>query len=298
MRRTKGNYTKLAMVVALAGSQGMLMAQESIDEVVITGSRIRTTGMDMPNPVTVVTREEIDIISPTTMIEGLAELPQFFGSSTTQNTGGFFTSTGAGSLNLRGLNSKRTLQLLDGRRVVQSTIFGGPDINLFPENVIRTIETVTGGATAAYGTDAVAGVVNFILDTNYRGFRGSIQGGETAKGHNQNYEVTFGAGFALGDKTHVLLNVEKAEQDPIWGKEVLEYDWYRERSLLENPDTANRGTTPGNPFFLPATRVRSIAYDADGIFHLPAAAGGSQILDRSGNPSPLVRGDLCNAHGC
>ena len=68
------------------------------------------------------------------------------------------TSDGAGSLNLRGLNSKRTLQLLDGRRVVQSTIFGGPDINLFPSNVVRTVETVTGGATAAYGTDAVAGV--------------------------------------------------------------------------------------------------------------------------------------------
>src|SRR5690606_13692820 len=129
---------------------------------------------------------EVNIIAPTTLIEGLSELPQFFGSSTTQNPGGFFTTTGGGSLNLRGLNSKRTLQLLDGRRVVQSTIFGGPDINLFPENVIRTVETVTGGATAAYGTDAVAGVVNFILDTSYEGIRGSVQGGENSKGHGSN----------------------------------------------------------------------------------------------------------------
>ena len=63
------------------------------------------------------TRDELSIIAPTNMIEGLAELPQFYGSSTTQNPGGFFTTTGAGSLNLRGLQSKRTLQLLDGRRV-------------------------------------------------------------------------------------------------------------------------------------------------------------------------------------
>src|SRR5690606_34002736 len=98
--------------------------------------------------------------------------------------------------------------------------------------------------------------------------------------------------------THVLLNVEKAEQDPIWGDEVLDYDWYQARSLIENPDTANRGTSPDNPFFLPATQVRSRMYDADGIFHLPDAAGGPRILDRNGSPSPFVLGDLCNTNGC
>jgi iron complex outermembrane receptor protein len=292
---------RLAIMLVAVAAQSQVHAQaaeEDLEEVVITGSRIRTTGMETPNPITVVTREEIDILSPTTMVEGLAELPQFFGSNTTQNTGGFFTSAGAGSLNLRGLNSKRTLQLLNARRVVPSTIFGGPDINLFPENVIRTVETVTGGATAAYGTDAVAGVVNFMLDTSYTGFRGRVQGGENKEGHNQNHEISLGGGFALGARTHVLLNFEKAEQDPIWGEDVLDYDWYRQRSLIENPDTAGRGTTPENPFFLPATRVRSRLYDADGIFHLPANAGGPQILDQSGNPSPFILGDLCNAHGC
>lgn len=299
-RRLKAPRLSLAVLMALAGIQGIQAqeADEALEEIVVTGSRIRTTGMEMPNPVTVVTRDEINVISPTTMIEGLAELPQFYGSSTTQNPGGFFTTTGGGSLNLRGLNSKRTLQLLDGRRVVQSTIFGGPDINLFPENVIRTVETVTGGATSAYGTDAVAGVVNFILDTDYTGIRGSVQGGETSKGHNQNYEYSLGGGFAIGDRTHVLLNAEKAEQDPIWGSEVLEYDWYQARSLIENPDTAGRGTSPDNPFFLPATQVRSRLYDADGIFHLPPAAGGPQILDRNANPSPYILGDLCNTNGC
>lgn len=292
----------IAITLALAGAQGAAYAQEStgavLEEVLITGSRIRTSGMETPNPVTVVTREEIDILSPTTMIEGLAELPQFYGSNTTQNPGGFFTTTGAGTLNLRGLQGKRTLQLLDGRRVVPSTIFGGPDINLFPEQVVRTIETVTGGATAAYGTDAVAGAVNFILDTNFEGFRGSAQTGQTEKGHNENYEVSFGAGFSLGQRTHLLLSAERSEQDPVWGNQILEYDWYQARSLIENPDTVNRGTSPDNPFFLPASMVRSRNYSLDGIFHLPDSAGGPQILDANGNPSPFILGDLCNDHGC
>src|SRR5690606_16984710 len=147
----------IAIALAIAGAEGTVHAQTedaAVEEVVVTGSRLRPTGMDTPNPVTIVTPEEINLLSPTTMVEGLAQLPQFFMSNTTANTGGFFTSPGAGTLNLRGLQGKRTLSLLDGRRIVSSTIFGGPDINLFPEQLIRTVETVTGGATAAYGTDA------------------------------------------------------------------------------------------------------------------------------------------------
>lgn len=290
----------LAIMIAASGGQGTVYAQddvEGLEEVVITGSRIRTSGMETPNPVTVVTRDEIDIIAPTTMIEGLAELPQFYGSATTQNPDAFFTSTGAGSLNLRGLQSKRTLQLLDGRRVVPSTIFGGPDINLFPENVVRTIESVTGGASAAYGTDAVAGVVNFILDTDYEGYRARVQVGETAEGDNSNHEVSFGAGFALTDDTHVLVSLEKSEQDPIWKDDILGYDWFTNRGLIENPD-ANAGSSQSNPFYIAVDDIRSLNYDINGIFHLPAAAGGSQILDDNGNPSPYVNGSPCNTHGC
>src|SRR5262245_46905448 len=203
-----------------AAAQQNAAAQENVgDEILVTGSRLRTSGIDMPNPVTVVTKDEISVVAPTNLIEGLSELPQFYLSSTTQTPSPFFTSDGAGCLNLRGLNCKRTLQLLDGRRVVQSTIFGGPDINLFPSNVIRTVESVTGGATAAYGTDAVSGVVNFILDTNFEGFRANLSGGANDQRDGNHYETSFAAGFALGenDKTHLLISLEKAEQDPIWG---------------------------------------------------------------------------------
>jgi outer membrane receptor protein involved in Fe transport len=291
----------VAIIVALGATRETLLGQEtdspSLEEIIVTGSRLRASGMDMPNPVTVVSREEVSVIAPTNLVEGLAELPQFYGSNTTQNTGNFFVTEGAGSLNLRGLQSKRTLQLLNGRRVVQSTIFGGPDINLFPENVISSVETVTGGASAAYGTDAVAGAVNFILDTDFEGFKANVSGGANDKGHGDHYEASFGAGFALGDKTHLLVSLERSEQDPIGGRQALEYDWYRARALLENT-APGAGTTRDNPAFIPYDQVRNLSASLDGILHLPAAAGGAQILDANGTPSPYVLGSPCNAHGC
>jgi iron complex outermembrane recepter protein len=300
-----GPYRKsrLAVIMAALGAAqtaGQAQEQESPpapEEVIVTGSRLRTSGMDMPNPVTVVTREEVSVIAPTNLVEGMAELPQFYGSNTTQSPGNFFVTEGAGSLNLRGLQSKRTLQLLNGRRVVQSTIFGGPDVNLFPENVISSVETVTGGASAAYGTDAVAGAVNFILDTDFEGFRANISGGENDKGHGEHYEVSFGAGFAIGENTHLLVSLERSEQDPIGGEQTREYDWYRARALLENT-APGAGTTPDNPAFVPYDQVRNLSASLDGILFLPPAAGGNQRLDANGNPSPFVLGTPCNAHGC
>ena len=303
-----GRTSRLAAaIIAALGAQAVVQAQDNApaqqnvaaqenvgDEIVVTGSRLRTNGMDMPNPVSVVTQDEISIVAPTNLIEGLAELPQFNLSSTTQNPSPFFTSDGAGSLNLRGLNSKRTLQLLNGRRVVQSTIFGGPDINLFPSNVIRSIETVTGGATAAYGTDAVAGAVNFILDTDFEGFRANLGAGANDQGDGDHYEASFAAGFALGenDKTHLLVSLEKNEQDPIWRNQIYDYGWYHARGLVNSP-AAGAGTSPDNPFYIPVSDLYSADYSLDGIVHLPAAAGGDQILDRNGNPSPFVNGSPC-----
>ncbi len=275
------------------------IAQEPVpEEVVVTGSRItNTNGMDTPVPVTVVTPTELSVLAPTNLIEGLSELPQFYGSATTQTPSPFFTSTGAGSLDLRGLQSKRTLQLLDGRRIVSSTIFGGPDINMFPENVLRSVETVTGGASAAYGTDAVAGVVNFVLDKQLKGIKANVQYGANSEGDNKNYKASVGGGFDAGKKTHILFNVEKERQDPIWSTDVLHYDWYTNRGLINNP-AAGAGSSQDNPFFIAVDDVRALGYDIDGIFYLPTAAGGTQILDANANPSPYVRGNPCSTSGC
>jgi outer membrane receptor protein involved in Fe transport len=268
----------------------------SLEEITVTGSRLRTTGMDTPTPVNVVVLDEIEVSSPTTVVEGLAELPQFFGSNTTQNTGGFFNTSGAGSLNLRGLQSKRTLQLLDGRRVVPSTIFGGPDVNLFPETLLRSVETVTGGASAAYGTDAVAGVVNFILNTEYEGIKGNVQWGETRRGHNENKEYQIAGGFAVTDRTHVLFSAEKGEQDPIYGYQLGEYEWYHSTGLVKNP-SPTAGTTPDNPFFIPVNNLYTTTASPDGILRF-ADPVGWYTFDGNGYAIPYVKGTgLCTSNG-
>ncbi|MBN1832314.1 MAG: TonB-dependent receptor, partial [Deltaproteobacteria bacterium] len=268
-----------------------------LEDMVVTGSILRTKGMDMPTPVTVMTVEELDLLSPTTLIEGLAELPQFFNSATTQQPSAFFESSGAGTLNLRGLEGKRTLQLLNGRRVVQSTLFGGPDINLFPEFLMESMETVTGGASAQYGTNAVAGAVNFILDTDYEGVKVKYQFGENEKGHGETYELQVAAGFALGDKTHVLVSVEKTGQEDIFGKRH-EYGWYDGSSLLPNPDPG-AGSSPDNPYWLSYPDVRPLTDSRGGILFFPDSAGGMRIWDEStGAFEPFVMGDVCNAYGC
>ena len=267
----------------------------TLEEISVTGSRIRTSGMDTPTPVTVITVNEIDNSSPTTMIEGLAELPMFYGSNTTQSTGGFFETTGAGTLNLRGLQGKRTLTLLDGRRVVPSTIFGGPDINLFPELLLRSFETVTGGASAAYGTDAVAGVTNFILNTDYEGIKGHVQWGETELHNNKNYELEIAGGFALTDSTRVLFSAEKAEQDPIYGDQIGKYDWYDSIGLVPNP-SAGAGSSRDNPYYIPVRKLYSNTGSINGILTFPASAGGWYTFDGAGNAVPYVKSTgLCTS---
>jgi len=170
----------VAMAVAIAISAENVRAaqastpaaEQELGEVVVTGSRITgSVGMTTPTPVTAVTADELAALSPSTLISAMSQLPQFYGNSNNDVRSGFFGSGGSGNLNLRGLNtggqSGRTLTLLNGRRIVPGTGIGTVDINILPSALLKRVDTVTGGASAAYGTDAVAGAVNFIVDTEY-----------------------------------------------------------------------------------------------------------------------------------
>ena len=157
-----------------ASANGTTAPPQAEQGIVVTGTRITVpAGMESPVPVTEVQAEQLEAMDPSSLINSLGQLPQFFGN-TTPNNSNFFTRGGTGNLNLRGLGPNRTLTLLNGRRMPASSAFGGVDINVFPKAMIKSIETVTGGASAAYGTDAVAGVVNFILDTDYTGIEADV----------------------------------------------------------------------------------------------------------------------------
>lgn len=161
------------LAAAIAGINGSAYGQdqqaEALEEVVVTGSRIRATGMETPTPVTAVDALELATMAPGNMIESLSQLPLFLNNAQPQTQFNFAGSAGASNLNLRGIGSQRTLVLLDGRRVTPSSRTNTVDINLFPDAMIRRVETVTGGASAAYGTDAGAGAEQFIVPVRWYG---------------------------------------------------------------------------------------------------------------------------------
>lgn len=199
------SVSALALAMAAAPALAQSSDQE-LETVVVSGSRLVTNGNQAPTPVTVVSTEQLQMAAPRSVADGLLQLPAFNGSSSVQNQStGTTGSNGATNLNLRGLGTQRTLVLLDGRRVPSNNFQGSVDVQQLPESLIQRVDVVTGGASAAYGSDAVAGVVNFILNTKYEGFKADVQGGISQYGDNDNYKValTYGDSF-LGGRLHVV----------------------------------------------------------------------------------------------
>lgn len=278
-----------AIVAALG--LGMIAAQAEerpLEEVIITGSRLQATGMQSPTPVTAVAITELSAMAPGALVEGLSQLPQFYGNGTPASlTRGsvvesWFTRGGYGNLDMRGLGINRTLTLLNSRRMISSTAFGGVDINVFPEAMIRSVESVTGGASAAYGTDAIAGVTNFILDTEFTGFQAHIQGGETSRGDSANQEGSIAYGTSLGDRAHILLSAEKFEQDGIFN--YKDRNWYKAWGTIPDPSNSNR--------LLIRPQLVSRNSTFDGIIFAPGTSLNGMQFQRDGSVVPFENSDL------
>ena len=182
------------------------------EAIVVTGSRVMRDGTQAPTPVTVVGSDLLEQRASTNVADTLNELPAFrplVTPATQQAVGG---NVGARVLDLRGLGGERTLVLLDGKRFVPSTQKGTVDINLIPTALVQRAEIVTGGASAAYGSDAVAGVVNFILDKDFEGLRGTAQYGISQEGDNDDYfaSLAWGTSFASG-RGHFMIAGEYSD---------------------------------------------------------------------------------------
>ncbi len=148
-------------------------------DIVVTGSRITSSGFTAPTPTTVIGAEQIENNAQPNIFNTIAQLPSLQGS-TGVTTGTNSTSSGTqglSSFSLRGLGTIRTLTLLDGQRVVGANVTGVPDISQCPQLLIERVDVVTGGASASYGSDAVGGVVNFITNKRFTGLKGNDQGG-------------------------------------------------------------------------------------------------------------------------
>jgi outer membrane receptor protein involved in Fe transport len=223
-----------AMAVALlsgapALAQDAQTAQPAPTEsdITVTGSRIQRDGYQAPTPLTVINSEDIEATAPANVADFVNDIPSLVGSVTpaTSNLNISAGTAGVNALNLRALGSARTLVLLDGQRSVGSTLGGLVDVNTFPQGLIKSVEIVTGGASAAYGSDAVSGVVNFILDKEYSGIKGSAEYGITTYGDAPSYRFNLTAGTSFADgRGHILLNGEIAVKE---GLHSVPRDWNR-----------------------------------------------------------------------
>jgi iron complex outermembrane recepter protein len=266
-------------------------AQAELDEVLITGSRIQRSGMTTPTPVTSLTAEELSYMAPTTLIDALDQLPQFIGNTTPATVNTWTGNAGASILNMRGIGSNRTLMLLHGRRIVPSTRLGTTDVNLFPEAIIRRVESVTGGASAAYGSDAVAGVVNFILDTDYEGFQVNLQGGQTSRSQGENWKLSAAGGLPLGERSHLVVAGDYYEHDGI--RNLDKYDWYQDWGMVTNPAWSASDPPGTNPQRIYVPNLRSRNTTEGGLITSGALAGTHFLQD--GTPAPFESGDLVGA---
>lgn len=189
-------------------------APESVQEngeVVVTGSRIARRDFVAESPIITVTQEFVQNTGPTTIEQSLNSLPQFQATlgaqSNTLNTFGGATGGARSSANLRGLGPSRTLILFDGRRLQPSDVQGTIDLNTLSPALLSNVEVITGGASAVYGSDAVAGVVNFLFNNRFRGLELQADFGVTQEGDggSQSVSLAYGTAFA-GDRGRLFLS--------------------------------------------------------------------------------------------
>ncbi|HKQ45464.1 MAG TPA: TonB-dependent receptor [Rhizomicrobium sp.] len=246
-----------AIFTALAVSAQAQQPAENVESVVVSGSRISIGGFEAPTPVTVVDTEKLQSNAYGHIADSIRQLPQvnsnptsFGASQGSANTG----NAGANLLNLRNLGNNRTLILFDGQRIVNSNLTGGVDTTTLPSAIVSRVDVVTGGASAAWGSDAVAGVVNFVIDKNFVGFKGKIQGGETTSGlvRSISADAVWGSNF-FGDRGHLELAASfNKRPDTVL---LIEQKWYRGTFLVANPGVTAATATNATPQFVLADHV-------------------------------------------
>ncbi|OYY90222.1 MAG: hypothetical protein B7Y45_08950 [Sphingomonas sp. 28-66-16] len=247
-------------------------AAEKEAEIVVTGSRVVRNGYNAPTPVSVVTEKEIKAEAPANISDFVNTLPSVRGSSTAANSNGSLSNglAGVASVNLRSLGAQRTLVLFDGQRSVASATSGVVDVNTFPQALIERVEIVTGGASSAYGSDAVSGVINFILNKKYTGFKADYEYGVTTYGDGPNHKIslTAGTGFA-GGKGHILVSGEYFKQD---GIQSIDRAWNDAGFFqIDNPAysagacTDNNAATPCVPARLIQSGIGTSQFTAGGL---------------------------------
>lgn len=205
--------TQILSGVAVLAVAAPAMAQNTLEEVTVTGTRIAKPDAVSTSPITTVSAETLEQLNTVNLESSLRQLPQFLPGATEFINNG---NPGAATINLRGLGSNRTLVLMDGKRLPPFGTSGSVDINLIPAPLIDRIDIVTGGASAVYGSDAIAGVVNFITKKDFEGVEVGANISQYGEGDGQvvSAAMTAGSSFA-DDRGSAIISFGYTKRDPV-----------------------------------------------------------------------------------
>lgn len=217
------------------------------DRIVVTGSRIQSS-FDRPTPVTLLSADRLEDRGITNLGDALNELPSFRASNTPATSGlnpAAGLNIGGRILDLRGLGAVRTLTLVDGRRFVPSTTQATVDTNMIPSIMLSRAEVVTGGASAVYGSDAVSGVVNLLIDNRFTGFKVNGQLGISNEDDNFTRQFGLAAGWEIGSNLHLVVGGEWEKADGI--DACRDRDWCVNGLTIIGRNALSSGQTPTRP---------------------------------------------------
>ena len=278
----------------LALSAGAAMAQEGVEQVVVSSTRLQNAGFDAPTPTTVVSAADLEAQAKPSIFDAITQLPALQGSTGVgYNTGSTTTGLiGLSALNLRGLSALRTLVLMDSERVVPANFNGVVDVSQMPQLLIQRVDVVTGGASASWGSDAISGVVNFVTDKKFEGFKMNAQAGLSTYGDagNMLFQAAAGTSFA-GGRGHFEVATEYSYNDGLLPRYPVETQHTAQpniggrtiaRQSGQTSYSSDAATPAGQPRTLYGPLIQSTQTAAYGIIQTGPLA--FTTFDRSGRP--------------
>lgn len=260
----------------------------NVEEVIVTGSRVIQNGNNMPTPVTIVSADQLQKSTPTNIIDALTNMPVFAGGrTTTSQPGNSSQNNAAHVLNLRNIGTTRTLILFDGRRVPPTSPVGEVNVDLVPSMLLSRVDVVTGGASAVYGSDAVAGVVNFVTDRNFNGYKVDGHYGRSQLADGQEWKFGVAGGMPVLDgRGHIEGSYEYYDNQGIFDK--LNREWG------QNVWTVQGAGTAANPYHL----IRNTRISQSSFLGLIRSGPlADQVFRQNGVLSPFQHGLPSGANG-
>jgi iron complex outermembrane receptor protein len=250
MNKSKLLAASSVLAISSVAGTGAFAQGADIEQVVVSASRISIAGYQQPTPVSVIGAAALAAAANADIGDTLREMPSMGNSPTPEKgTNGDASNSGAlglSGINLRNLGANRNLVLLDGQRVVSAIITGGVDLSIIPSTLVQRVDVVTAGASAAWGSDAVSGVVNLIINKSFTGFKASIDTQDNSYDNRRSYGFTATGGYDFdGGRAHVVGAITYNNSPNAVFAGMLHY--YNRPCVLANPAyTAGNKSLPQN----------------------------------------------------